>query len=137
MTSGHVIGETDRRAEEPVTRPIHYQDVMATLYHNLGIDTASTTIPDLNGQPQYLPETHEPIREFVRSASRICLLPRCRSAMIAARREWIRSRRLPRLSGAAFTESCDLLLKCLTRIAALMMRLEHGKHDGWIGVEDR
>jgi len=65
MTTGQVIGETNRLAEEPVSRPIHFQDVMATLYHNLGIDTAHTTIPDLNGRPQYVTDTHEPIRELV------------------------------------------------------------------------
>lgn len=65
MTTGQVIGETNRLAEEPVSRPIHFQDVMATLYHNLGIDTARTTIPDLNGRPQYVADTHEPIRELV------------------------------------------------------------------------
>ena len=65
MTTGQVIGETNRLAEEPVSRPIHFQDVMATLYHNLDIDTARTTIPDLNGRPQYVSETHEPIRELV------------------------------------------------------------------------
>ncbi len=65
MTTGQVIGETNRLAEEPVSRPIHFQDVIATLYHSLGIDTAHTTIPDLNGRPQYVVETHEPIRELV------------------------------------------------------------------------
>lgn len=65
MTTGQVIGKTNRLAEEPVSRPIHFQDVMATLYHNLGIDTTRTTIPDLNGRPQYVSEAHEPIRELV------------------------------------------------------------------------
>ncbi len=65
MTTGQVIGETNRLAEEPVSRPIDYQDVFATLYHNLGFDTAQTTIADLNGRPQYVSETREPIRELV------------------------------------------------------------------------
>ncbi len=65
MTTGQVIGETNRLAEEPISRPVHFQDVIATLYHNLGIDTAHTTIPDLNGRPQYVAETHQPIRELV------------------------------------------------------------------------
>jgi len=65
MTTGQTIGETNRLAEEPVSRPIHFQDVMATLYHNLGIDTTRSTIPDLNGRPQYVTDTHEPIRELV------------------------------------------------------------------------
>lgn len=65
MKTGQVIGQTNRFAEEPVSRPIHYQDVIATLYHNLGVDTAHTTIPDLNGRPQYVSEVHTPIRELV------------------------------------------------------------------------
>lgn len=64
MTTGQVIGETNRLAEEPISRPIHFNDVFATLYHNLGIDTARTTIADHNGRPQYVSETHEPIREL-------------------------------------------------------------------------
>jgi hypothetical protein len=37
---------------------------------------------------------------------------------------------------AAFTESRDLLLERLTRIAAIMMSFFHGKHDGGIRIED-
>lgn len=65
MTTGQVIGETNRLAEEPVSRPIHFQEVMATLYHNLGIDTAHTTIPDLNGRPQYVADIKNPLPELV------------------------------------------------------------------------
>ena len=65
MRTGQVIGETNRYAEEAISRPVTYQDVFATLYHNLGIDLATTTIPDLNGRPQYLAETQTPIRELV------------------------------------------------------------------------
>lgn len=65
MTTGQVIGQTNRLAEEPISRPVHYQQVMATLYHNLGIDTSSTTITDLTGRPHYVTETHEPIGELV------------------------------------------------------------------------
>jgi len=64
MRTGQVIGETNRYGEEPIARPVHYQDVFATLYHNLGIDPG-TTIPDLTGRPQYINETREPIRELV------------------------------------------------------------------------
>ncbi len=65
MRTGQVIGETNRLGEEVILRPIRYSDVFATLYHNLGIDVASTTIPDLNGRPQFLAETYEPIRELI------------------------------------------------------------------------
>ena len=65
MRTGQVIGATNRLGEEAILRPIRYCDVFATLYHNLGIDLGRTTIPDLNGRPQFLAETQEPIRELV------------------------------------------------------------------------
>lgn len=65
MKTGQVIGSTNKWAEEAVDRPVHMQEVFATLYHNLGIDTATTTIPDNNGRPQYLLERQEPIPELV------------------------------------------------------------------------
>lgn len=64
MRTGQVVGATNRYAEEPVERPIHFQDVFATLYHQLGIPS-STTIPDLNGRPQYLLDQGQPIQELV------------------------------------------------------------------------
>jgi uncharacterized protein (DUF1501 family) len=67
MRTGQVIGSTNKFAEVPKDRPIHFQDVFATLYHNLGIDVAHQTIPDLTGRPQYLVDhtRYEPIRELV------------------------------------------------------------------------
>jgi len=35
---GQVVGATDSKAETPKTRPIGPQDVLATVYHVLGID---------------------------------------------------------------------------------------------------
>jgi len=38
----------------------------ATLYHNLGIDVKSATVPDLGGRPRYLVDQEfEPMRELV------------------------------------------------------------------------
>ncbi len=65
MKTGQVIGSTNRLAEEAEDRPVHMQEVFATMYHNLGIDVAATTIPDNSGRPQYLIDQHEPIRELV------------------------------------------------------------------------
>lgn len=65
MQAGQVIGSTDKWAEAAVDRPVHMQEVFATLYHNLGIDAATTTIPDNNGRPQYLLEQQAPIRELI------------------------------------------------------------------------
>ena len=63
--SGQVIGSTDRQAAVPVKRPVHYKDIFATLYHNLGIDASKTTIDDLRGRPQYLLDAGKPLPELV------------------------------------------------------------------------
>ena len=54
MRVGQVIGATDRMAAAATERPVSYQDVFATLYHNLGIDAHKTTVLDPTGRPQYL-----------------------------------------------------------------------------------
>ncbi len=38
MRTGQVIGSTDRLGGEAKDRPVHFQEVFATLYHRLGID---------------------------------------------------------------------------------------------------
>jgi len=65
MRMGQVIGSTNRLGEVPQDRPIHYQDVFATLYWQLGIDAGTTTILDHGGRPQYLLDRRDPIRELV------------------------------------------------------------------------
>ncbi|HEX3315649.1 MAG TPA: DUF1501 domain-containing protein [Gemmataceae bacterium] len=64
VRTGQVIGETDSRAERPRSRGVTVQNVHATLYDLLGIDT-SQTVPDFAGRPQYLLEEREPIRELL------------------------------------------------------------------------
>jgi hypothetical protein len=64
MRTGQVIGSTNRLGEYAKDRPVHFQEVVATLYHNLGIDPTGTTIPDPTGRPQYLTE-RGPIRELI------------------------------------------------------------------------
>jgi hypothetical protein len=54
MKSGQVIGATDRLGGEAVSRPVSFQEVFSTLYHNLGINATTTTLPDLTGRPHYL-----------------------------------------------------------------------------------
>jgi uncharacterized protein (DUF1501 family) len=65
MKVGQVLGVTDRLGGAVVSRPISYQDVLATLYHNLGIDPETTTLLDPNGRPQHLLDQGKPIRELV------------------------------------------------------------------------
>jgi hypothetical protein len=65
LRTGQVIGATDRLGGEPVERPVHFGEVLATLYHQMGIDPNRATIPDLSGRPQYLVDQHQPMRELI------------------------------------------------------------------------
>lgn len=65
MKVGQVIGATDRDAGAVVSRPVHYQEVFATLFHNLGIDPTATMLTDPNGRFHHLLEHDQPIRELV------------------------------------------------------------------------
>jgi hypothetical protein len=56
LKTGQVIGSTNRLGEYAKDRPVHFADIVATLYHVLGIDTSKTTINDPSGRPQYLVE---------------------------------------------------------------------------------
>lgn len=64
IRAGQAIGATNRLGEYATERPVHTQEIIATLYHNLGIDTATTTIADPTGRPQYLVD-HEPLAELI------------------------------------------------------------------------
>lgn len=65
MKTGQAIGSTDRLGGEPADRPVDFQEVFATLYHNMGIDANKTTITDLAGRPRYLVDGYPPIPELV------------------------------------------------------------------------
>ncbi|MFM8217626.1 MAG: DUF1501 domain-containing protein, partial [Planctomycetaceae bacterium] len=54
MRTGQVIGATNRLGEFATDRPVHFQEVFATLYHNLGINVDHLTLRDLQGRPQFL-----------------------------------------------------------------------------------
>lgn len=64
MRTGQVIGATNRLGEYASERPVEVQEVIATLYHNLGIDVASTTLLDPTGRPQFLVDK-PPIAELI------------------------------------------------------------------------
>lgn len=65
MTCGQVIGSSTRWGEDPLTRPVHFREVFATLYERLGIDVATTQFTDLAGRPQYLVGDYRPMRELL------------------------------------------------------------------------
>jgi hypothetical protein len=64
MRTGQAIGATNRLGEYAKERPVHFQEIFATLYRNLGLDPSSTTITDPTGRPQHVAEA-PPIRELV------------------------------------------------------------------------
>ncbi len=59
MKTGQIIGSTNRLGEYAEDRPVHFQEVFATLYHNLGIDVETSTVTDLQGRPRYLVDTNK------------------------------------------------------------------------------
>jgi hypothetical protein len=65
MRMGQVIGRSSPRGEYVVDRPVSPQDVLATVYHHLGIDAQRVTFPDGLGRPIHLIETGQPIRELI------------------------------------------------------------------------
>ena len=64
LQMGQVIGETDARAERARSGSITFQNIVATIYHVLGIDTG-VMLPDFNGRPQHILSDREAIRELV------------------------------------------------------------------------
>ena len=65
LKTGQVIGATDRIGGEIADRPVHFGEVFSTLYHKLGIDPNTTTVPDLSGRPHYLVDRWEPMKELI------------------------------------------------------------------------
>ena len=65
MRLGQAIGSTTRDAGHAKDRPVHVQEVFATLYRNLGIDTRTAQLFDTAGRPQYLVEMRDAISELV------------------------------------------------------------------------
>ena len=60
---GQVVGRSDAQGGAPADRPITPGDLLATMYHSLGIDpTQSLARPD--GQPYRLVENGAVVREL-------------------------------------------------------------------------
>ncbi|MFP6631601.1 MAG: DUF1501 domain-containing protein [Planctomycetota bacterium] len=66
MRNGQVIGATNRFGEHAQDRPVTFQEMFATLYHNLGINVQTATVTDNSGRPHYLVDSGvQPIGELV------------------------------------------------------------------------
>jgi uncharacterized protein (DUF1501 family) len=64
VARGRVVGKTDRIAARVVERPLTAKDVLATIYHLLGIDP-HTTLTDRLHRPVPLVPYGEVIREML------------------------------------------------------------------------
>jgi uncharacterized protein (DUF1501 family) len=64
MKTGQAVGATNRLGEYAKDRPVHFGEIFATLYHNLGINPETTTINDPTGRPQHVID-HPALRELV------------------------------------------------------------------------
>jgi uncharacterized protein (DUF1501 family) len=64
LKMGQVVGATDAQGGRPTDRPYTPQNVLATLYHVLGIDL-DTTLIGMNGRPMMLLDDRRPIAELV------------------------------------------------------------------------
>ena len=67
MKTGQVIGATDRLGGEIADRGVHFGEVFATLYHQLGLNPSQVTLPDLSGRPHYLVDGWQPMPELISS----------------------------------------------------------------------
>jgi hypothetical protein len=65
LRMGQTIGETDRAAGEPTSRPVHSHEVLSTIYRHVGIDARSAQLTDPTGRPRYLLDFCEPIHELI------------------------------------------------------------------------
>ena len=64
VARGTIVGRSDKIASDPLDRPVSPKDILATIYHLLGIDP-SETIADLQGRPMVIAPDAEVIREIL------------------------------------------------------------------------
>ena len=60
---GQIVGATNSKAEYPTDRPYTPQDMLATIYRHLGIDTSRAFV-DFSGRPVHILNEGQPIREL-------------------------------------------------------------------------
>jgi uncharacterized protein (DUF1501 family) len=65
IDGGGVIGASDKRGEDAISRRFGPGDFLSTIYHHLGIDAAKITIEDFNGRPTPLVDHGRPIPELI------------------------------------------------------------------------
>ncbi|HUE86479.1 MAG TPA: DUF1501 domain-containing protein [Vicinamibacterales bacterium] len=66
LTMGQIVGSTNDKGEQPHDRPVSYQDLLATIYHSMGIDFNHTLL-NQSGRPVPILSTGTPIAELTGS----------------------------------------------------------------------
>ena len=64
FTRGQVLGSSSRLADVPSTRPVHYNELLATIYHQLGIDWR-LTVKDAQQRPMRIMPEAEFVPELI------------------------------------------------------------------------
>ena len=64
LKMGQAVGSTNARGERPKDHPVTVPQVLATIYHALGIDP-SRTFPSGSGRPMYILDDRQPITELL------------------------------------------------------------------------
>ena len=64
LTMGQVIGSTNDKGERPQDRPVSYQDLLATIYHSMGINPEHTFL-NQSGRPVPILSSGAAIAELV------------------------------------------------------------------------
>jgi hypothetical protein len=62
-----VIGATDARGEDPISRRVGPGDFLATIYQHLGVDFDHLALPNFAGRPVPIISDGAPIPELTRT----------------------------------------------------------------------
>ncbi|NBR05532.1 MAG: DUF1501 domain-containing protein [Planctomycetes bacterium] len=69
IQTGQIIGATDKKGEDPISRKVSPEDFLATIYQHLGIDYKNIALKDFSGRPTPIIRSGEAITELARTQS--------------------------------------------------------------------
>lgn len=67
IPTGQIIGKTDKKGEDPVSRKVSPEDFLATIYAHLGIDYKNINLKDFSGRPTPIIRSGSAISELTAS----------------------------------------------------------------------
>jgi hypothetical protein len=118
LTMGQVVGSTNEKGERPQDRPLSYQDLLATIYHSMGINPGHTFV-NLVGRPVPILSTGEPIAELSGSNSSSSRKRSDKTRINLASAEMSQTRSLTLPAGATNTDLAGQSdLSCLETLVA-------------------